>query len=96
MNKKKKLSKTIKEMRRVTEAEKALSKGFLENRQQPVTFKQTVSATKDVTNNYALPVKQIKIDLIGNVAFMCLSIALLVLLRITNLGFEQLRPFLKF
>jgi len=100
MKKKKKISMQQKESRRVQEAEKALGKSYTLNRQTPfVSVTKSngpihVQAAKETS--YALPIIQIKKDLLGNVLFMVFSVGLLVVLRITNFGFEQLRPFLKF
>jgi hypothetical protein len=101
MPKKKKLSNTDRESRRVQEAEKALHKVNLINRQTTVISNKknsliNVTSEKETLNVYTLPMKQIKTDLIANLAFMVFAIAVLMVLKVTNFGFDQLRPFLKF
>ena len=85
---KKKISKDLREQRRINEAQKANVASRLNvSYTNVVEAKSPVVAASTVGEKYNLPVDHIKRDLIKNAAYMVFVVVLLAVLKITKISF---------
>jgi hypothetical protein len=103
MQVKKKQTQVEKDYRRLKEAEKAQLRTVVEravaaseNKLNSPVAEKKASPVLDTTKNtksdrYKLPIKDIKVDLVKNIAYAAFAVALLVALKVTNIGFDQVK-----
>ena len=99
MTQKKKLSREEKKQRRLKEMQKAASR--VDTR---VTLKTAEVSDKAVSSpgksleksqeKYSLPIKEIKSDLWKNLGFTVFAVCLVVVLKVTGFGFQEIKHLL--
>ncbi len=91
MSKKKKISNSIKDKRRLHEAEKASMKSrfgvVYEESITPASSELTIKKDTPVSDKFNLPVSAIKRDMVKNGLYMVFVVVVLVILKVAGLKF---------
>jgi hypothetical protein len=97
MSSKKKLSSEEKKLRRLKEIQKAASRVdtrvMTKNSEDSSEQKPIFNVSND-NGKYTLPIKEIKKDLWKNLIFALFAIVLVVVLKITGFGFQEVKHLL--
>jgi hypothetical protein len=97
MSSKKKLSSEEKKLRRLKEIQKAASRvdtRVMTKNSEDSSEQKPVSNVSNDNGKYTLPIKEIKKDLWKNLIFALFAIVLVVVLKVTGFGFQEVKHLL--